>query len=114
MKNVITWFFLVYIAGFHMMSLKFKLENYWSSWDLTFMMYNYQLFTEWRWLALDIYRATKRQGKYPTVATDTEVNSCFSLLKQWDNIHHEKLVWMISSLATDANQDAIFSRVARR
>ena len=42
---------------------------------------------KWRWLAVDIYRAAKRRGKYPTLATDTEVNS---------------------------NRDAISSRVARR
>ena len=34
---------------------------------------------KWRWLAVDIYRAAKRRGKYPTLATDTEVNSCFSM-----------------------------------
>ena len=28
---------------------------------------------------MDIYRAAKRRGKYPTLATDTEVNSCFSI-----------------------------------
>ena len=28
-----------FIAGFHMTSLKFKLQNYWSSWYFTFMMY---------------------------------------------------------------------------
>ena len=27
------------IAGFHMTSLKFKLQNYWSSWYFTIMMY---------------------------------------------------------------------------
>ena len=27
------------IAGFHMTSLNFKLKNYWSSWDFTFMVY---------------------------------------------------------------------------
>ena len=27
---------------------------------------------------MDVYRAAKRRGKYPTLATDTEVNSCFS------------------------------------
>ena len=32
-----------------------------------------------RWLAVDIYRAAKRRGKYSTLATDTEVNSCFSI-----------------------------------
>ena len=26
------------IAGFHVTSLNFKLQNYWSSWDFTFMM----------------------------------------------------------------------------
>ena len=34
---------------------------------------------KWRWLAVDIYRAASRRGKYPTLATDTEVNSCFSI-----------------------------------
>ena len=29
-----------WIGGFHITSLKFKLQNYWSSWDLTLMMYN--------------------------------------------------------------------------
>ena len=33
----------------------------------------------WRWLAVDIYRAAKRRGKYSTLATYTEVNSCFSI-----------------------------------
>jgi len=28
---------------------------------------------------VDIYRAAKRRGKYPTLAIDTEVNSCFSI-----------------------------------
>ena len=34
---------------------------------------------KWRWLVVDIYRAAKRRGKYPTLATDTEVKSCFSI-----------------------------------
>ena len=34
---------------------------------------------KWRWLVVDIYRAAERRGKYPTLATDTEVNSCFSI-----------------------------------
>ena len=34
---------------------------------------------KWRWLSVDIYRAAKRRGKYPTLVTDTEVNSCFSI-----------------------------------
>ena len=32
-----------------------------------------------KWLAVNIYRAAKRQDKYPTLATDTEVNSFFSI-----------------------------------
>ena len=28
---------------------------------------------------MDIYRGAKRRGKYPTLAIDTEVNSCFSI-----------------------------------
>ena len=38
---------------------------------------NYSL--KWRWLAVDIYGAAKRQGKYQPLATSTEVNSCFSI-----------------------------------
>ena len=34
---------------------------------------------KWRWLAVDIYRAVKQRGKYQPLATDTEVNSCFSI-----------------------------------
>ena len=34
---------------------------------------------KWRWLVVDIYRAAKRRGKYPSLTTDTEVNSCFSI-----------------------------------
>ena len=34
---------------------------------------------KWSWVAVDIYRAAKRQGKYQPLATDTEVNSCFSI-----------------------------------
>ena len=38
---------------------------------------NYSL--KWRWLVVDIYQAAKRRGKYSMLATDTEVNSCFSI-----------------------------------
>ena len=38
---------------------------------------------KWRWLAVDIYRAAKRRGKYPALATDTEVNSCFSIYNNY-------------------------------
>ena len=34
---------------------------------------------KWRWLAVDIYRAAKLRGKYQLLATDTEVNNCFSI-----------------------------------
>ena len=45
--------------------------------DFYIIIKNYS--PKWRWLAVDIYRAAKRRGKYPTLATDTEVNSCFSI-----------------------------------
>ena len=34
---------------------------------------------KWRWLAVDIYRAAKLRAKYPPLATDTEVNTCFRI-----------------------------------
>ena len=40
---------------------------------------------KWRWLVVVNYRAAKQWGKYPQLATDTEVNNCFIILKQWDN-----------------------------
>ena len=53
--------------------------------ELTTYIYN-NYAPKWRWLVLDIYRTAKQWGKYPRLATDTEVNNCFSiLLKQWDN-----------------------------
>ena len=53
---------------------------------------------------VDIYGAAKRRGKYPPLVVI--VYTCFSI--------HKKLIWMISSLITDANLDAMFSRVARK
>ena len=34
---------------------------------------------KWRWFMVDIYQTEKWQGKYPPLATDTEVRSCFSI-----------------------------------
>ena len=52
---------------------------------------------EWSWLVV------------ATLATDTEVNSCFSIyLNSEIKYTTKKLIWMISSLVTDANRDAIF------
>ena len=34
---------------------------------------------KWRWLAVDIYWALKRRGKFLTVGTNTEMNSCFRI-----------------------------------
>ena len=47
-------------------------ENFW--W---IMINNYS--PQCRWLGVDIYQAAKRRGKYSPLATDTEVNSCFSI-----------------------------------
>ena len=40
------------IAGFHMTSPKVKLQNYWSSWDFTFMMYK----RSWKLVFMQIFR----------------------------------------------------------
>ena len=60
---------------------------------------------------MDIYRSVKQRGKYPKLATDTKVNSCFSIYKNSGTIYTTKikLIWMISSLVTAANWDAILS-----
>ena len=34
---------------------------------------------KWRWLAVDIYWAAERRGKYLTLVTDTEWDNCFSI-----------------------------------
>ena len=34
---------------------------------------------KWRWLVQNIYRTAKQWGKYPRLATYTEVNNCFSI-----------------------------------
>ena len=48
--------------------------------DFAFMYVIFNNYSpKWRWLAVDIYRAAKRRGKYQPLATDTEVNSCFSI-----------------------------------
>ena len=40
---------------------------------------------------MDIYRAWKRRGKYPTLATDTEVNSCFSIQLFRQKLSHKSV-----------------------
>ena len=44
---------------------------------------------KWRWLVLDIYWTAKQWGKYPRLATDTEVNNCFSIYKNSEIIEHK-------------------------
>ena len=69
----------------HFVGTNFAIVKDWfSCWVLIFAIFgklpvinNYS--PKWRWLAVDIYRASKQRGKYPTLATDTEVNSCFSI-----------------------------------
>ena len=38
-----------------------------------------QLFTEVEVASRGVYRTAKQLGKYPRLATDTEVNNCFSI-----------------------------------
>ena len=42
---------LIAIAGFHMTSLKFELQNYWSSWDFTLMAYK----SSWELIFIHIF-----------------------------------------------------------
>ena len=42
-----------------------------------FDVFNYSL--KWRWPVVDIYWAVKQWGKYPPLAADTEMNSCFGM-----------------------------------
>ena len=37
---------------------------------------------KWRWLVVIFYRAAKQPGKYPLLATDTEVNNCYLPLRE--------------------------------
>ena len=54
------------------------------------MINNYSPAPKWERLEVDIYRAVKRRGKYPSVATDTGVNSSFSyyIVKQCNSVAH--------------------------
>ena len=63
---------------------------------------------------MDIYRAAKRRGKYPTLATDTEVNSCFSIYLNSEIIYTKKINLYNFFTCHGCKPDAIFSRVARR
>ena len=53
-----------------------RLQSVSSLWQVS-IINNYS--PKWRWLAVDIYQAAKRRGKYQPLATDSEVNSCFSI-----------------------------------
>ena len=48
---------------------------------------NYLL--RWRWIVM-VYRAAKRQGIYTPLATNTEVNNCFSIFKNIEIIEHKR------------------------
>ena len=54
------------------------------------MLNNYSHAPKWEWLQVDIYLAVKRRGKYPSVATDTGMNSSFSyyIVKQCNSVAH--------------------------
>ena len=34
---------------------------------------------KWKRIAVDIYSASKRRGKYPPLFTDTEINNCVNI-----------------------------------
>ena len=47
---------------------------------------------------MDFNRAAKRPGKYPPLATDTKVNSCFSKNLNSEIIEHKKMTLIHSFL----------------
>ena len=55
---------------------------------------NYLL--RWRWLVTN-YRAARRQGIYTPLATNAEVNNCFSIFKNIEIIEHKKR-WFLTHL----------------
>ena len=48
-------------------------------------------------VASDAYKAAKRQGIYTPLATNTEVNNCFSIFKNIEIIEHKKR-WFLTHL----------------
>lgn len=58
---------------------------------------------------MDIYRPTKRQGKYPPLVTDSEMKSCLKYKK------HSEVIWQkkVILLSYSCNDDNIFRRRAR-
>ena len=47
--------------------------------SLCSFIFNNYYSPKWRWLAVDIYRAAERRGKYLTLVTDTVGDNCFSI-----------------------------------
>ena len=44
---------------------------------------------KWRWLVAIVTEAAKRRGKSPPLATDTEVNNCFSIYQNSEIIERK-------------------------
>ena len=60
-------------------------------WIKTFHIWIFNNYSpKWRWLVVDIYQAAEQRGKYPTLAADTEVNSCFSIYQNREIIYTTK------------------------
>ena len=58
---------------------------------------------------MEIYRPTKRQGKYSPLVTDSEMKSCLNYKK------HSEVIWQkkVILLSYSCNDDNIFRRRAR-
>lgn len=57
----------------------------------------------WRWLEVDIYQAMQQQGKYPALAIETEMNSCFSIFYNNEIIlvaQKDGFYWFIPAMIT--------------
>ena len=63
-----------------------------------------------RWLVMDVNRAARCPGKYPSLATDTEVNSWFSKNLNSELILHKKMK-LINSFSLSSQSERPFNAI---
>ena len=52
---------------------------------------------------ITISEAAKRRGNYPPLASDTEVNNCFSIYQNSEIIEHKNMIFNSFTVASDYN-----------
>ena len=52
---------------------------------------------------ITISEAAKRRGNYPPLASDTEVNNCFSIYQNSEIIEHKNMIFNSFTVANDYN-----------